>query len=74
MAQAKRGGLSKVLAANPLSLILAIYAVPASGFTLFLLFFHLFLIYKGQTTNEFLKGAYTGENPCALPFLIFIHL
>jgi palmitoyltransferase ZDHHC9/14/18 len=68
MARAKRGGLNNVLASNPLSLILAIYAVPASGFTVFLLAFHLFLICKGQTTNEFLKGVYTGENPCALLF------
>ena len=59
-----RGGIGNVLASeNVISLLLAIYCIAASIFTLILFFFHVFLICVGKSTNEQLKQTFPHGNP-----------
>jgi hypothetical protein len=53
----------KMLGRNPIALILAIYAVIASSFVYSLTFYHAYLVFTAQTTNEQLKHSFPHGSP-----------
>lgn len=59
----KERGFGTLLSTNPLSLILALFTVMATAFTLALCLFHMFLIWQGKTTHEQLKATFPNVNP-----------